>query len=454
MERYKNYFLVLVCVFVGISTINYTYSAPEEAEVVATEGGEAKKTVEKAVEEVGGETFEEEKTEDVAEEEVEAIAEEESAEEKVSTEGEAAAEDVSEEEAEEETIEEEVALEEVAEDETKEQEDIVPEAEKEVVEKVVEGEAVPQEEDEEVGPDTVTLSEEKIGFRGNWVKKREWLLRAKDQNDKIQTLASDVKKKPSSFREKFNKIQSELDLFYRRAGKTEGKLELIKRALEQQQQEKESLVVKKPTAIKEDSWHKRLLSSFLGITDWIHDNIVGWFAGKKEEPPVKAVTEIKEETSVVKDKALDVALQPNELELLRKDVKTVKDLDDALVKRIDKLAEQVSLVNEEASRANGLLDEIWDMIDDAKAQANFYAMKTATKKIKSIKDYIDGNFASDFDATIETIKKEMNKVNERIEALEGAGFIAKDEGIASPRQEISKPIKEVAPEKAEEPTVS
>jgi len=405
MERYKSCFLFLVCFFLGISATNYIYSTPEEAEGATRVESEAEKTVEGVAEE----EVPEEASEDVAEEAVEEVAPE------------------------------------------PEEEGVALEAEKEEAKEVEGKEAVSQEE-EEVGPDTVTLSEEKIGFRGNWVKKREWLLRAKDQNDKIQTLESVVEKSQSPFREKFNKIQNELDQFYRRVGRTEGKLELIKRALDQREKE-QAISSKKPPEIKEGPWYKRLLSVFLDVTDWIYDNIVGWFVGKKEEPK-EATVEVKEKLPAVKDKASDVMLKPNELELLSKDAKTVKDLDDALVKRIDKLVEQISLVNEESTRAKGLLDEIWDMIDDAKAQANFYGMKTATKKIKSIKDYIEGNFASDFDATIETIKKEMGRISERIGTLERAGFIAKDEGISSPSQEISKPIKEVSPEKAEASTES
>jgi len=69
-----------------------------------------------------------------------------------------------------------------------------------------------------------------------------------------------------------------------------------------------------------------------------------------------------------------------------------------------------------------LLSEIWDMIDDEKARKNFYELKTISKKIKSIKEYVSGAFGSDFDATVETLNKQKEKIKTKVKSLEEKGF--------------------------------
>jgi hypothetical protein len=222
-----------------------------------------------------------------------------------------------------------------------------------------------QETPKTSGPDTVELSEEKIGFRGNWVKKREWLLRAKEQNNKIQALIAEIRKYRPGFMEKFTIIQNELDSFYREIGNRIGKLQ----------------------------------SSFQS------------FLGQEEK------TDSDREPTL--DEFDDIASFKKDLEMIPKESDPINKLDAALSKRIEKLDEQLNNASSEGIRAQQLYDEMWDMIDDTKAQSHFYDMKGITKIIKSIQEYLQGTYAQDFDATIETTQKQIEEYKEKLLDLEG-----------------------------------
>lgn len=214
------------------------------------------------------------------------------------------------------------------------------------------------------GPDTVQLSEEIIGFRGNWVKKREWLLRAKEQNTKIQTLISEIQQSRPAFAEKFTIIQNELDTFYRETGNRTGNLQ--------------------------SSFKSYLREEELENRD--------------RDPSI--------------DEFDDIASFQRDLGAIPKEVDPINKLDAALEERIKKLDEQLQNSRTEGSQAQKFYDEMWDMIDDTKAQSHFYEIKGITKKIKSILEYVQGSFAQDFDATIATTRKQIEEFREKLLDLE------------------------------------
>ena len=248
----------------------------------------------------------------------------------------------------------------------------------------IEQEPEPQAQPAKLGPETVQLSEEKIGFRGNWVKKREWLLRAKEQNNKIQTIIAEIQQLRPAFAEKFTTIQNQLDSFYRTIGNRIGNLQSS-------------------------------FKSFIGEEKR---------SNRDREPTI--------------DEFDNIASFQRDLETIPKEVEPINKLDAALGERITKLDEQLQNARDEGTQAQKLYDEMWDMIDDTKAQSHFYEIKGITKKIKSIYEYIQGTFAQDFDATLSTTEKQIDEFQEKLLDLENTfKFIEQDEQERNRRRIIS-----------------
>ena len=63
------------------------------------------------------------------------------------------------------------------------------------------------------GPGPETLEQiDKIGLQGNWVKKREWLVKANEVNYEIQDVALQTEQIRKTFITRYNQIDNDLDV--------------------------------------------------------------------------------------------------------------------------------------------------------------------------------------------------------------------------------------------------
>lgn len=239
----------------------------------------------------------------------------------------------------------------------------------------------PSDQDQELerGLDTVSLSEEKIGFRGNWVKKREWLLRAKEVNRKIQENVTACTQRRTPFLKEYNAIQSTLDGFYEDIGKRLGKLQ-AETGIAQAQHEMEEAKAAQISLAQERA---------------IEKSIPTFEEFDKDEDFKKKVLTFNEE------------------------ITPVKRLDEALTKRIEKLDEELDVVQTEAERGQVLYEEMWEVLDDQKAQTYFYQLKDISAKIKTVREYIENDFAMDFSSIIATTQNQIESVKAKMLELEG-----------------------------------
>ncbi|HBS48473.1 TPA: hypothetical protein DEO28_01055 [Candidatus Dependentiae bacterium] len=302
------------------------------------------------------------------------------------------------------------------------------------------------EEDDE-GPDTMQLSDEQIGFRGNWVKKREWLERTIKQNKKIDILLTQIEEKRAPIWKSFESVQDEFDKFYRFAGNVESRLELEfgLKAVEAKEAAKRALELAK-ASVKNETWMQKVSNKLWNVWSKIKNLFVTTSKESKKEIKKQDLAQSVTDTTLTMSptEAAPIATnqeaakkeeekkqEPSELDQFRNNLKIIKDFDDAIVKRFEKLDEEFSIIVNEVKRAKSLQNEMWDMIDDMKARANFYEIKVITKKVRSIKEYIEGDFISDFDSVVENSRKRMEKIKERVATLEQDGIIPKSEEFSS-----------------------
>jgi|SaaInlLV_10m_DNA_2_1039722.scaffolds.fasta_scaffold05774_2 hypothetical protein len=243
------------------------------------------------------------------------------------------------------------------------------------------------EMEEESGAETEELSEDVVGVQGNWVKKNKWLKDANEKNDKLQVIVLEVQKITGMFYDKFKEIDDIQDDFYRAGGFDRGGItklftELEKEVEENKKKDLEILAQGKKVVIE----------------------------GKKGKVDAYA---IEEEFDKYK----------KELEQLKLDMESIKELDKSVAERRKKLQEQINSVFDEADKTRKVVSEIWDIIDDKKAEEKYYEVNKSLEKVKALKKYITNDLVKDFDSVIQKIKDQIAKTTETINDIEKKGII-------------------------------
>ncbi|MBU4269253.1 hypothetical protein KJ644_00700 [Candidatus Dependentiae bacterium] len=276
-----------------------------------------------------------------------------------------------------------------------------PEVNENIVEPVEKLEE-PQKETKINGIDNVNFSEEKIGTQGNWLKKREWLKSSYAVNDEIQNIVSEIQSMPGQYNEQFNKIDKELDEFYKKEGFNQASSAAL----------------------------------FAGIKKYLSNRKKYYKEQIKSGVTTEGEIEIDDLLKITKD-------LKTKSEQLRLDIKSIYDLDRSIKDRLKKLDDLEKMALEESAKSAQMVEEIWNIIDDKKARTIYYQLKgDSLEKVNAIKKYVTQTLWQDFNNFIELIKTQMNIVSESIAALEKDGLIVKD------RTERLKDIKKIQEDEA------
>lgn len=241
------------------------------------------------------------------------------------------------------------------------------------------------------GPETVAISEEKVGIQGNWMKKKEWLIKSNEAFDEIQTLAFEIQGTRKTFNEKYHTIDDEFDTFYKSLSLDQGKLQELFESLERYLEKKKK---------------KRL-----------------------EELSTTNKEDVSEKDYLLKVDLLNAEIKQHkeELEQLKLDLKSIDDVDKSIVERLKKVDEQLAQAKDLYDKAKSSIEDLWNIIDDKKARVIYYELKGATtEKLKGIASYLKEDLSRDFDTVIETAKSQMTKTKEAIQRLEQNGFFIKN----------------------------
>jgi hypothetical protein len=247
----------------------------------------------------------------------------------------------------------------------------------------------PQQTTPTTGPETVE-SIEKIGVQGNWVKKRDWLIKANEVNNEIQEITVQIEPVRKLYMEKQNEIDEILDAYYKQLGVDEGKVQ-------------------------------ELFDSILRYLDKKRKKDVATLVpqeGDQKDPDLQAKIDVLEES---------IRTSKQQLEQLKLDMKSIEDLDRSLADRIKRMDEYINKIHEDANRAKVLTNEMWNIIDHNKARANYYELKNAIlEKLKSIQTYLKDDLFKDYESVIETIKKQIDITQDQIKKLETDGIFIKN----------------------------
>ncbi len=234
-------------------------------------------------------------------------------------------------------------------------------------------------------------SEEKVGVQGNWMKKKDWLIKSNEVLDEIQTVALEIQGMRKIFNEKYHRIDEELDIFYKTVSLDQGKLQELFEELERYLEKKKKKKIEELSTVKKE--------------------------------------EVSEKDYLLKVDLLNIEVkqQKEDLDQLKLDLKSIDDLDKSIVERIKRVDEQIAQAKELFDKATGSIEELWNIIDDKKARIIYYELKGSTlEKLKNILSYLKEDLLRDFDSVAETARTQMNKAKGSIKALEDKGFIVKN----------------------------
>ena len=219
--------------------------------------------------------------------------------------------------------------------------------------------------------------EDHIGFRGNWVKKRQWLQRAMAENNRLQELVLAISEARMPYMQKYFTLDRELDAFYKGMGESRAK-------------------------IKETAGELR---SYL-------EELSGKLLAKAGD------TETQEQA------AYDLRNYAQEIDEFEENIAKLDEYEEALKKRIDRLDAQVAEAMAHSAKARRVYEEIWNIVDDKKAEANFYELQgTIGAKVQSIHDYVTGTLKADYDSVASNLQAHLTKLNDLVQKLESHDFI-------------------------------
>ena len=239
------------------------------------------------------------------------------------------------------------------------------------------------------GPDTVD-STERTGIQGNWVKKRGWLMDANTANNQIQDLAAQNEPLRKTFLDKYTQIQATLDAYYSGVGLQQGQLQEL----------------------------------FDGVTRYLEKKRKGSMTALTVPTPEKPDPELQAKIDTIE---ASIKESKQQLEQLMLDMKSIEDLDKSLQDRIKRLDEYCNTIQEDANRAQGIVKELWNVIDHNIARDRYYELNNnILEKIKATQAFLQNEFAQDFDTVSQTITAQITKAGGEIKTVEAKGFIIKN----------------------------
>jgi hypothetical protein len=218
-----------------------------------------------------------------------------------------------------------------------------------------------------------------IGVQGNWLKKRDWLIKAHEIDEEIHTIIVQNEALRASYVKLNNQVDVEFDEYYKQLGLGQGKIqELI-------------------------------------------ESILVYIEQKKTQELATLTAQVKSGQDQLKIYQIEQTVKKTkkELDQLRLDMQSIDDLERSLAERLKRFDEQAGLMQEESTKAQNRINQLWSIIDHNKAREYYYELKNgALERVKSANKYLQEDLFNDFKSVIDTIRKQIAATRERIKKLE------------------------------------
>ncbi|MBT4594483.1 hypothetical protein HOD08_01235, partial [bacterium] len=226
-----------------------------------------------------------------------------------------------------------------------------------------------------VGPDTVNHPPQKVGLRGNWVKKRTWLIEARKQEERALGAAEAI----GEVHQKIiggeaGKIDNDFDEFYRKLGSERGKVSELMESLEQKLLKQEEAIAKVSgsSAIEYDNYDDQ---------DKLHAH-------------------------------------KGDLEQTKMDLQALVDLDHVINEHVGLFKKYAQGTVTDIDEIGKLIDSMMPMFDHEKARTIFYKVKGISEKVVALKEFLSDKLNSNFKSEVDKARSQMKKAEESVSKIE------------------------------------
>ncbi len=117
----------------------------------------------------------------------------------------------------------------------------------------------------------------------------------------------------------------------------------------------------------------------------------------------------------------ELQAKKNDLELMKKNLQTIDELDDALDKVMETVSTQINVCRTYEQKAWDVFKAVGKELNDKKARDLFYSAEGFFKTVEQNRDYIAGSLKQYFERTIDNIKKRLNDVKAAVNQLKTKG---------------------------------
>ncbi len=219
------------------------------------------------------------------------------------------------------------------------------------------------------GLDTQILEDDGKDLRGSWFKKRHWLLKSREQQEKINSLVLAIQDVGSPlYDSKRASFDKDILSFYEKIGVEKGQSEGL----------------------------LELLAPYFDMS----------FKGKATI--ASQALEAKLSSSKNYQKYFDTKLLMGQL---KSDLQAIADLEDAVISRVDQFEKVTQQALSKVSEAQKIISDIFSMVSHEAARDGYYSLEGITSYLEAVLKFVKNDLASDLDKVISLGKTRMDEVS-------------------------------------------
>jgi len=219
------------------------------------------------------------------------------------------------------------------------------------------------------GLDTQILEDDGKDLRGSWFKKRHWLLKAREQQEKINSLVLSIQDVSSPmYDSKRAAFDKDIVSFYEKVGVGKGQTEAL----------------------------LELLAPYFDMS----------FKGKATV--ATQALEAKLSSSKNYQKYFDTKLLMGQL---KSDLQAIADLEDAVTGRVDQFEKVTQQALSKVSEAQKVISDMFSMVSHDAARDAYYSLEGITSYLEAVLKFVKNDLASDLDKVISLGKTRMDEVS-------------------------------------------
>ena len=242
--------------------------------------------------------------------------------------------------------------------------------------------------------DTESLDTEGKDLSGSWFKKRHWSIKARDLQEKINSLVSDVQGLGGPLydtkRSTFNK---DVSTFYEKIGMEQGKV------------------------------------------DTLLEELAPYFNPASKDVSVRSVSHLS--SSKKFQDYFDATVMVAQL---KSDLKAIADLDAGISERVAQFEKCSQQAIQKASEAQSIINEMFAFVNHEAARDSYYKLEGIVSYLEAVLKFAKNDLASDFDRVVGLARTKMDDVSKVVSSARAACDALRKPAATDDKKEPDKKV--------------